>query len=44
MARIWKFEPETGNINIEKIKNFKVMLMNSKFNKMPQGASNQSDE
>lgn len=44
MARIWKFEPETGNMNIEKIKNFKVMLMNSKFNKMPQGASSQSED
>jgi WD40 repeat protein len=41
MARIWKFDAETGNINIEKIKNFKVMLMNSKFNKCTQPGEEQ---
>lgn len=33
MARIWKYDESTGHINIESIKSFGMMLMNSKFNK-----------
>jgi hypothetical protein len=36
MARIWRFDEETGHINIESVKTFNMMLMNSKFNKPPQ--------
>ncbi len=38
VARIWKLEDSDGTqIEIENIKNFNMMLMNSKFNK---GAAN----
>jgi WD40 repeat protein len=33
MARIWKQDEETGHYNIESVKTFNMMLMNSKFNK-----------
>ena len=33
MARIWRFDEETGQIDIESVKTFYMMLMNSKFNK-----------
>lgn len=33
MARIWRFDEETGQIDIESVKTFNMMLMNSKFNK-----------
>lgn len=37
MARIWKVDETSGHINIESIKSFPTMLMNSKFNKAKQG-------
>lgn len=33
MARIWRFDEETGQIDIESVKTFNMMLMNSKFNR-----------
>jgi len=35
MARIWRLEEESGHFEIESVKSFNVMLMNSKFNKPP---------
>jgi WD40 repeat protein len=37
MARIWRFEEESGQFEIEMVKTFGVMLMISKFNKMNPG-------
>lgn len=36
MARIWGFDNESGRFEIESVKSFNVMLMNSKFNKQTQ--------
>ena len=33
MARIWRFDNESGHFEIESVKSFNMMLMNSKFNK-----------
>lgn len=33
MARIWRFDNESGSVEIESVKSFNMMLMNSKFNK-----------
>lgn len=41
MARIWQFDEESGHFEIESVKSFNVMLMNSKFNKPPQGDAGQ---
>ncbi len=38
MARIWRYDEETGHFNIESVKTFSMMLMNSKFNKPPANA------
>ena len=35
MARVWRIDKESGQFDIENVKQFKVMLMNSKFNKPP---------
>ena len=35
MARIWTIDDESGHYEIENVKPFSVMLMNSKFNKQP---------
>lgn len=37
MARIWRFDEESGHFEIESVKSFNVMLMNSKFNKPTAG-------
>jgi WD40 repeat protein len=39
MARIWKFDEESSHFEIESVKSFPMMLMNSKFNKPPQDCS-----
>lgn len=39
MARIWKFDEESSHFEIESVKSFTMMLMNSKFNKPPQDSS-----
>jgi len=41
MARIWRFDDESGHFEIESVKSFNVMLMNSKFNKPSQTDSTQ---
>lgn len=38
MARIWRYDEETGHYYIESVKTFNMMLMNSKFNKPPPNA------
>jgi WD40 repeat protein len=40
LARSWRFDEESGHFEIESVKSFNVMLMNSKFNKPPPGDSN----
>ena len=35
MARIWRIDEDSGHYEIENVKPFTVMLMNSKFNKPP---------
>lgn len=37
MARIWRLDEESGHFEIESVKGFNVMLMNSKFNKPTAG-------
>jgi len=39
MARIWRFDEESGHFTIESVKTFSMMLMNSKFNKPPQDSN-----
>jgi WD40 repeat protein len=41
MARIWRFDDESGHFEIESVKSFNVMLMNSKFNKPSQSDTTQ---
>lgn len=33
MARIWRFDNDSGSVEIESVKSFNMMLMNSKFNR-----------
>lgn len=40
MARVWRIDKESGQFEIENVKSFNVMLMNSKFNKPPIGDNN----